>query len=271
MRCQPLIGAAGIVCCLAFSCVSAAEPAPSSDPLARPPSGDASPEGVPALSARYAFDFREGKFDHQQLMIVGNQLTLYAWTLLAPERGGLRITIPANQGKDKRTLGVAPALTIHGDFQITADCELVTEEAPKDPITVGGQIYLLTQKSLNGASLARAINPRGEPVYLVYWAVRDETGRRPAWREIGADLRQVKLRFRRTGDMLYFQAAEGESNEFQELAQVKFGTEPIGACHIESITNGARCKVDTRWSRIEIRAEKLERVFIPLRAAGVAR
>jgi hypothetical protein len=218
------------------------------------------------LKAEWRFDFRDGNFDRDQLVPVGN-LSLYSWQLLKPEPRGLRIIIPFHQGKEKPTLGVAPTFTIHGDFEITAGYELVAADTPKAPIPVGGQIYILAQKTLNGASILRGVMDKGQHVYFLYWAVRDEEGRNPVSQPFPAEVRRGKLRFCRTGDLLRFLVAEEDAPEFRELAQTKFGTEPIGLFRVESITNGQPCSAETLWDSIEVRAEKLIPFEIPIHKA----
>jgi hypothetical protein len=219
------------------------------------------------LKAEWRIDFREANFDRDRLVPVGN-LTLYGWQLLKPEPRGLRIIIPFHQGKEKPTLGVAPTFTIHGDFEITAGYELVAADTPKAPIPVGGQIYILAQKTLNGASIMRGVMDQGQQVHFLYWAVRDEEGRKPVSQPFPAETRRGKLRFCRTGEVLHFLVAEENATEFRELAQAKFGTEPIGLFRVESITNGQPCSAETLWDSIEIRAEKLVPFDIPIHRTG---
>jgi len=228
---------------------------PSSESAAEPLDTD--------LPIRYAVDFRDGNFDREHIVPVGS-LTLYSWTLLKREPRGLRITIPWHQGKEKPTLGISPAFTIHGDFQITASYELVAADSSETAVPVGGQIYIMAQKTHNGASILRGVVPGGRQVYVPYWAVRDENGRKPVFESVPAEARRGKLRFARTGEMLHLLVAEEDSNEFRELGKVEFGRDPIGMFRAESITNGAASTAETLWSDIEIRAEKLQPVEIPL-------
>lgn len=221
---------------------------------------------TPDLKAEWQFDFRGGNFDRDQLVPVGN-LSLYGWQLLKPEPRGLRIIIPHHQGKERPTLGVAPTFTIHGDFEITTSYELVAADAPKTPIPVGGQIYILAQNTLNGASILRGVADEGQHRYFLFWAVRDAGGRRPVFQSFPAETRRGKLRFCRTGELLRFFVAEENTPDFRELAQAKFGTEPIGLFRVESITNGQPCSAETLWDRIEIRAEKLVPFEIPIHKA----
>lgn len=220
-----------------------------------------------AAPMKYEFDFRGGNFDSQRLFPVGG-VTLHGWTLLHPEADGLRITVPAYQDKKQSTLGVAPAITIHGDFQITAECELLTNQTPASAGPAGAQISLMSQRSLHVASLLRGITPEGRPVYVCHCSIRDDAGPMPVNATFPAGSRKLKLQFVRSGEMLCFHVAEAGENRFQHLTQVRFGREPIGALQIQSFTGGAQCTAESRWSRIEIRAEELQPLVIPLHAAG---
>lgn len=228
--------------------------------------GDAPSEPVaaePELADQQHFDFRNSQFDRERLLPVGN-LSPYSWSLLKPEPHGLRITIPWHQGKEKPTLGISPAFIIHGDFRITASYELVAADTPEAPVPVGGQIYIMAQETGNGASILRGIMPEGRQVYALFWAVRGETCRVPVFQTVAAESRRGKLRFVRTGKMLHLLVAEEGSDQFRELANVEFGSEPIGMFRAESITNGAPCGAETLWNGIEIDAEKLEPIEISL-------
>jgi serine/threonine-protein kinase len=223
------------------------------------PIRDMTPEfSLTDLADRYEFDFREGRFDRERLMPVGD-FSLYTWMLLKPEPRGLRITIPWHQGKDKPTLGITPAFTIHGDFQITARYELVAADTPEIAVPVGGQIHIMTQETHNAASILRGVMP-GRQGYFLFLTIRDETVRMPFFETVAADSRRGKLRFVRAGEMLHLLVAEEESDQFRKLAEVDFGTEPISMFCAESVTNGAACTAETLWSGIDIRADELQPV-----------
>lgn len=260
-----LLGTVVLACVLLGSRSASAAPPPTQETQADHPTEPASGAD---LKAEWQFDFRGAKFDRERLVPVGN-LSLYSWQLLRPEPSGLRITIPAQQGKERPNLGVAPAFTIHGDFEITASYELVAAEAPKTPTPVGGQIYILAQRTFNAASILRGVSDKGQQGYFLYWAVRDEAGRKPMARSFPTVAPRGKLRFRRTGELLRLLAAEEDAADFRELGQTEFGAEPIGLFRFESVTNGQPCSAETLWQSIEIRAEKLVPMEIPLHKANV--
>lgn len=93
---------------------------------------------------------------------------------------------------------------------------------------------------------------------------------RPHGSFVAAEARRGKLRFVRTGGTLHFLVAENDSSKFRELKKVEFGDEPIGLFRAESNTNGAACTVETLWSDVEIRAEKLEPMRISVHQAQEA-
>lgn len=237
----------------------------AADPPTQETQADHATEPAPGadLQAEWQFDFRGARFDRERLVPVGN-LSLYSWQMLRPEASGLRINIPAQQGKERPNLGVAPAFTIHGDFEITASYELIAADTPKAPTPVGGQIYILAQRTLNAASILRGVTDKGQQGYFLYWAVRDEAGRKPMARSFPTVARRGKFRFRRTGELLRLLVAEEDAPDFRELAQTNFGTEPIGLFRFESVTNGQPCSAETLWHDIEIRAEKLVPMEIPI-------
>jgi hypothetical protein len=140
----------------------------------------------------------------------------------------------------------------------------VAADAPEAPKPVGGQIYILTNGKHNGASLLRGVMPQGRHVYQLYWAVRDKNGRKPVSKVVPAESRRGRLRFVRKGEILHFLVGGEVSDDFQELAQANFGSEPVSLVRLDSTTNGAPCTAETLWKDLEIRAEKLEPVEISL-------
>lgn len=242
---------------------------------ARAQTSAAKAEGQPVVSEKsapaqskskgvYEVDFRGGTFDHSRLVPLGHRST-YGLTLMRPEEKGLRIHIPYHQGENKPELGIAPAFEIHGDFEITATYEILAAEVPKKGAGLGPNLYILANKTLNGATFRRCVTPSGTQVYLVHWLVRDEKGNRPLRaKSFAAGATSGKMRLARTGDTLRYLVAEQQSDEFIELHQAQFGKEPIGLLRVEAMTDGSPSTVLIRWKDLTIRAEELKPMDIPL-------
>jgi len=209
------------------------------------------------LSDEFSFDFRGGRFDTSRLLPLGIN-SRYGATLFKREEKGFRITIPKNQVRNKPKLGFAPKFDIVGDFEITATYEILSL-APVDDgyLGVGPNLYILAQKTLNGAVLRRCTRSGGD-AFLVEWGVVDETGKRTTGAEhFPAQGSSGKLRLIRTGSLLNYLVKEDGSDQFRVLWQTEFGTTPIGLVRVELWAEGARDTVDILWKDLTVRAQDL--------------
>ena len=114
----------------------------------------ASDQVTAVLDHEFAFDFRGGKFDSGVFIPLGIN-SLYGASLIKPESRGLRITIPKSQISTKQQMGFAPALEIHGDFDIAASYEILLTEANVTKPGTGPNLYLTCQGTRHSAGLRR--------------------------------------------------------------------------------------------------------------------
>lgn len=221
------------------------------------------------LKAVYQFDFRGSKFDRGRLMPFGFK-SLYGLQLLKPEPKGLRVIIPHHQGREKPLVGLIPLLTVQGDFEITASCELLTGEAPEGNLVAGADLYILAEKTLNGAVLRLGVNSSGEHVYFVYHTLRDDDGKpRSKFVCFPAQERAAKLRLARKGTKLQFLVAREDSEKFRKLHEIEFGDQNLGLVRLETSTEGSPIGVEALWKDLTIRAGELESANVPLFRAGM--
>lgn len=216
------------------------------------------------LGHQFAYDFRGGRFDVNIFIPMGVE-SIYAASLMVPEKKGLRITIPRDQAPTKPKLGFAPAFEIHGDFEITASYEILALEPPGPEAFAGPNLYIIAKTTLNGATLRRSERPGGDAVYLIEWAVYSRVGERSLQAAcFPAQGRSGKLRLARTGNMLHYLVAEEDEDQFHELHQVEFGTTPVGLLRVEAFAEGTQGTVDIRWNDLTVCAEQLQAIPLPL-------
>lgn len=212
----------------------------------------------------YEFDFRGGQFGDPALVPIGYD-SPYSMQFIRPKRKGLHITIPGSQGRTRPKMGLFAALKLEGDFEITADFELVKAETPEIGTGVGANLYIMAEGSLNGATLRRCAALDGRDAFFVHWSLRQADGSRaPDGMFAPAEKREGKLRLSRSGTKLSYLVAEGEGAEFRELKSIEFGPDPIGLLQLQAVTDGAAKNVEMYWRSISVRADKLMRVDIPL-------
>ena len=219
---------------------------------------------APAGAGTYEFDFRNGQFDAETLVPTGYD-TPYSLNFIRPDRKGLRVLIPASQGRTRPKVGVFAALKLEGDFEITAAFDLVAADAPDVGFGVGANLYIMAEKSLNGATLRRCISPDGQDVFFVHRALRQADGQRRL--EIDyfpAHSHEGQLRLVRQGTSLKYLVAEGEEPVFREIKSIEYGANPVSLIQLQATTDGASKNVETYWRSLSIRADKLTRIDIPL-------
>lgn len=221
-------------------------------------------QDAPHLAARYEFDFRDRQFDAAVLVPTGFD-SPYSMKFITPERRGLRIAIPGSHGRTRPKVGLFAALKLEGDLEITGDFDLVKTESPDVGAGVGANLYIMAEKTLNGATLRRCASADGKESFFVHCGLRQADGQRAVQVMYApADARQGRLRLARAGTKLRFLVAEGENPEFRELKTVEFGADPIALVQLQAVTDGASKSVELYWRTMSIRADKLQRLEIPL-------
>ena len=106
------------------------------------------------LKAKFEQDFRGGDPKNPNLRFIHDRNVRW-------ETGGVRITMPAGQGKIPTT-GVAANFQVKGDFQITASYEVLKAQQPTEGYGVGVSIYAAIDSNAGDAiSLARRVGVTG--------------------------------------------------------------------------------------------------------------
>jgi len=225
------------------------------------PSVALDPTTVPA---RYHGDFRDQAFDHDVLVPAGFR-SAFGLTLYRRETNGLRITVPADQGRFKPYVGVVPLLKVCGDFEITASYDLFSAERPPAGEGAGANLHIMSRGQANAAMLRRCTAPDGTQAYMVYEFIRQSRLRGPKSIEFfPARGNKGKLQLVRIGNMLEYRVSDGSSDAFRTLHAVEFGDEDISMIRMENATAGASVEVRARWQDLVIRAAELKPIEIRL-------
>lgn len=239
-----------------------------------PAANKAGPSPIRAIDGsrfheEFSYDFRGTAFDFRWFFPMGVD-SFYGVGLLQPSSDGLRVTVPHHQGDSKPNVGLAPTVTLHGDFEVTVAYELVQADVPDVGAGVGASLYVLSDRNASAAAMRRCVRPGGQQVHLAWWSVRDGVGSRvPKYQQFPAPDRCGRLRMERSGTALEFFAGDGDGVDLRELLRIEgFGTEPIVLLRMEAVTDGARSTTDVLWKSLEIRAERLVRVELPALRGG---
>jgi hypothetical protein len=248
---------------LLAACCGSAEGQQPAAPPSQLPNASAVAE-APAGEGTYECNFRNGRFDAETLVPTGYD-SPYSLNFIRPERQGLRVLIPASQGRTRPKVGVFAALKLEGDFEITAAFDLVAADAPDVGLGVGANLYIMAEQSLNGATLRRCISPDGQDVFFVHRALRQADGRRQVETDyFPAHSHEGQLRLARQGTSLKYLVADGEEPVFREIKSIEYGANPVALIQLQATTDGASKNVETYWRSLSIRADKLTRIDIPL-------
>jgi hypothetical protein len=201
-----------------------------------------------------SFVFDHERFDRRMFAFSGQN----AEQFVSVHPRGLRIRVPGNQLK-LAPVGVAARFGVSGDFEITATFEIQQIPKSRDEYGAGATIYIATKsKAEDAATVGWFTRPKERIVYSTHRATTDPQGKRQ--HEVhfsSAKNRSGKLRLSRRGETLHYAVADGEGADFQELRQVKLGTDDLSVVRLAVHSDGARGGLDVLWKDLSIRAERL--------------
>jgi len=225
-------------------------------------------DGSNTLGAEYDVDFRGGKFDNQQLRLVGSG----AARLVRPGPSGLVIGIPRGAGMSE--IGFAPKCVVHGDFEITASYEIVEVSEPDGGYGVGPGIHIATaSKAEHAATLSRLRRVKEGDVYgaHVAWFAEGKTEARKREHRVrvfSTNADSGRLRLVRSGKTLEYLVADGGSETFRRLYQVPFADAKVELVRVALHRNGAQTPAVVLWKEFSLRAERISGLPPPSLAKG---
>jgi hypothetical protein len=197
----------------------------------------------------FAYDFRGGKPLPPALDLYGPDVA----QVVRPEPRGLRITLP---GKRARTdsIRVWPRFRLRGDFEITAGYEILRAEKPASGSGVGVSLALATDASPRPvAKLGRVVRAEEGEVYAWHWGTASAEGNGHGKEKVlSAAGKAGRLRLERTGSILRFLIAGGNSQGFRQLEQAELGTEELRRVWLLAETGNSPAGLDVRWTELRI-------------------
>jgi len=176
------------------------------------------------------------------------------------EPEGLRLTLPRGHEGVGPTTGVAAALIVRGDFEITAAFEILHEPAlvqARDKLTRFTVDIVLNKPGLNAASISRAVSGKG--FQFVTWSgLQDEPTRKAkiSMDYLAGAAKTGRLRLTRRAAVLFFYGSKG-SDDFTLLKQYPFAADDLSEVRLVGSTGEADAALDVRVLDLRIRAESL--------------
>jgi hypothetical protein len=190
------------------------------------------------------------------------------------EPAGLRITLPREYAGppgffgERPDTGVAVAVGVKGDFEITVSYEILQEPEPEDAGLPQTRISLdlgVDRATNTVTVLSRRVEKTGGAQFLAWVSVWKEADGKndSAWKEFPALAKTGRLRIVRTGAELSYYAAEGPKGEFVLLQRCAFSPANLEDVRLTGSTGGARAALDVRLTDLSIRAESLQKTTEP--------
>jgi hypothetical protein len=177
--------------------------------------------------------------------------------VIEPGEKGLRITVPADR---KRTdpVGLVINGPFPGNFDITTAYEIIQSDQPRRGGGVGYEMYVTTSSPGREAiALARVKQSDGRETYACSRMTTNGQGKRdynsllfPASEPTG------RLRLTRSQTEVTCWAADGDTQEFQELCRLDLGDEELKYVRLCAYTGHAPESVDVRIVDVRIGSDQ---------------
>lgn len=209
---------------------------------------------VGARAEDFDYDFRGKPFDSNLFKATGSNHK----KVVKSEGRGLRITIPADH-VNAQPVGLVANVGVRGDFEITMEYEIIKVDPPTKGSGAGVGIYItMVSETIDAATISRMARPNGDSFVNAHRATTPVGEKRKHTSE-GSPVSAPsgKLRLVRTGKMLSYQHAVGESSDFREIRQSELGTGDLEIIRFAADNGGSPSLVDVRIKSININANDL--------------
>ena len=226
----------------------------------REPDRRATHAGPAVLEDRFTQDFRE-QFTPQALELVGGRPLRRVWKA---EAEGLRFTLPGDS--EVNYYAVSPRIVVKGDFEITAAFTVLDLPRPSQGFGAGLKVHV---EDLQGerAAIQRLHRQDKGHVFASYRGRRKEDDTY----EHSVRMIPVKnprassgwLRLRRDGTKIEYHVAGAGGEQFTKVHEEEFPAGDVAKLRLDVQTGGSPTAVDVLWTFLEVRAERLDRVYQP--------
>ncbi|HUT94434.1 MAG TPA: DUF1583 domain-containing protein [Thermoguttaceae bacterium] len=226
------------------------------------------PDAPATLDERFTQDFRE-RFLPQAFELVGGWPPRRFWKV---EPEGLRLTL--EDRSDLNYCAVSPRIVVKGDFEITAGFTILDLPKPTQGFGAGMQISVEEEQG-ERAAVQRVHRQREGHSFSAYRgrlkedATYDHSSRmQPAG--IGA-ARSGWLRLRRQGTKLLYEVGDPDGQQFTQIDEQDFPVGDVAKLRLALQTGGSPTRGDVVWTHLDVRAEKLARLYEPPKPSAIWR
>jgi len=216
--------------------------------------------GAAAMEDRFTQDFRE-QFTPQALELVGGRPLRRIWKA---EAEGLRFTLPDDS--EVSYYAVSPRIVVKGDFEVTAAFTVLDLPRPSQGFGAGLRVEV---EDLQGerAAMQRLHRQDKGHVFAAYRGRRkeDDTYEHSA-RMIPIEdprARSGWLRLRRDGTKIEYHVADAGGEQFTKIHEEQFPADDVAKLRLAVQTGGSPTAVDVLWTYLDVRAQRLDRVYQP--------
>jgi hypothetical protein len=175
--------------------------------------------------------------------------------LVKYEADGLRIALPA--GKSHRPTGVVTMFGLSGDFDVSANYEILQEPEQADAGTrsAGTRISLTVKlDETSEAAIRRKVTPE-VPVHILAWRVMLQDAKRLPQGEIfPVTQKKGRLRMVRKGTEVTYYQSEGDDKEFKALTTIPFVADDVQAVQLFGETSSPKAALEVRFTDLHIAA-----------------
>lgn len=188
------------------------------------------------------------------------------------EPAGLRITLPAEFGGQRRGTGIQSEFGVHGDFEVTMSFEILQDPDPSESVgpTRFGLALALPLPAQNMATFGRVVPPKKEPRFTTWMILANEVAGKPLERfdPFISNQKKGALRMVRKGTMLAYYLAEDSAEEFQLLKEYVFVKDDLIDIRLSGINGSPKAALDARIFDVRVRAESMPGLVRADTAAG---
>ena len=174
---------------------------------------------------------------------------------VAFEADGLRINLIPGYSGGRPGVGISLLALIKGNFEITANFEILQEPKRSDSrgtrVTLG---VLVNESARIDGSVSHRINGQGNRQFFTYLAKPNTPA---AQHFFDTNAKSGQLRLVRKDAVLSFLSSPNESEEFTLLKEYPFTTNDLKTVFVEASTNDPKDLVDVRITYLRVRADAI--------------
>jgi hypothetical protein len=207
-------------------------------------------QGQPSR-VEYSHDFREGRFDENQMVYIDDSARY-----IKREKEGLCISLPPDM-PNRPPAGFVWQNRVAGDFEVTLTYEILEAETPRagKPAELVVFAPFESEEPREWVAMARSVSPGAENEFAAYHGRTHPDGEWKLERKAFAAAAPTgKLLLKRTGSTIAYLAAENGSDELQERHREPCGTGDVLWIRVSAENGGALTAYSVRIPELKVKS-----------------